>query len=138
MSCHVCGSFKGPHYNYPEVTCISCCSKVPVRRLLELMDITYHSAIQIMEEYPITRIRTDDDYLFNSVALFWCTMDPSGLYQRCGVCRTWGFKPNPNFNETRIIVVKPYWSENERGYHDMQQLKQNLKRVICWIPYHRY
>lgn len=138
MSCHICESFKGPHYTYPKVTCISCCFKVPVRTLLELMDISYHSAIQIIQEYPITRIQTDDKYLFNSTALFWCTIDDSGLYQRSGVCRTWNFKPNSHFNETRIIVVKPYWCDREEGYRDMQQLKQNLKRVISGIPYHPY
>lgn len=130
--CHICQRYRELYCSYPKITCVLCCDKLPVRTILEMMDITYHEAIRYTHFAAVT------DDILDTGPLFWCTMDNNGMFQRCGIVRD-EFKlvPNGNFSETRLIIITSY-CDGTRGQNNMKKFKQNFRRIRKGQQWERY
>jgi hypothetical protein len=126
--CDICLKRKVVIYSDPQRVCSICCSKLPIQTILQIMYADYHQDIE--GRWPLQNIDTIPKIIDTRKAIFWCTADKDGLYQRCGTCIKWNFKKNSNFEETYILILTSYCDADKHGYDEFNHLKQNFKRIL--------
>lgn len=133
--CNSCQRYRIKYCSYPEVICKDCCSKIPVRTILQIMNISYHEAISSEQQIDL---KENNNELDATGPIFWCTMNKEGLYQRCGVGYDINYiLKNKYYEEDKMVIIEAY-RRGEQGLKDMKQLKQNFRRIRLAQPYLRY
>jgi hypothetical protein len=134
--CNICKKNRAKYCSYPEIICKQCCPNLTVKKVLEIMDITYHEAISSISYITVNE---NTIKLNTNQPIFWCTMNNAGLFQRCGVNHNTDtlIIDNLNYTENEVVLIEAYWTK-EQGLRDMKKLKQNFRRIRSGNPYMKY
>lgn len=105
--CSICKRFRERYTSYPCKICVECCPTLPVKIILEILDITYHEAISSTSYITLPVTQSLD---INSPGL-WITMNNEGKFQRCGIMHNISISLNKHVkhtDETDMMVLQSY------------------------------